>query len=272
MAERNTEKRKRSGAKGSKSPKGGARKLRLPASIARVLGRVLPVVALVIALCAAVMLYRRLLPKTAEPPAPTTEVAVQDVEDVPEEEPEPQGVEDLWAESGTFSTGNEVLDGQVKAFCDAYAVAGYQARENANLVYNTIAWSSYQAREGEELPSGIGWDIALAKHYFSSWDLETGAMGVGDVYDFSAAISFCLRYFGYSDALAVPVVYGDESSGQTRGAVVLVTDDDGKKCVCDPGQWGEGWMLDARSFDFKIDDFGQDTTAAEAFGFEVLED
>lgn len=273
MAEQKTRTKKRdvrwSGA--SKGSSKNAGRTSHPFPLARVLRRVLPVIAMAAAFAAAVTVFRRLLPPPVVVPEASTEVAVQTFEEGDAPEDQYVGVDDPWVESGTFTMGNEGLDAQIKAFCDACSVEGYGARDNANLVYNAIVWSTYQVRESGEPPSGNDWDVALAKHFFSEGNPESGIGGVGDTYDFSAAISFCLRYFGYSDATAVPIVCGDESTGQTRAALVLVTDENGQACVCDPSLSGNGWMLDRSYYNIVVDDIGQDLTKLEELGLDDQE-
>ena len=95
--------------------------------------------------------------------------------------------------------------------------------------------------------------------------------GAGDVYDFAAVASYCLRYFGFTDALAVPIVKGNDSTGKMGSALVVVSDESGQECVCDPTLAAEGFMLDRSLYNITVDNIGQDLSPVEARGLKVEE-
>lgn len=234
-----------------------------------VLGLVLPVLSVIFAFVAVVVLFRRLIPPAIDDTTTTPAVVDPQVEASSSNIDVYDGVEDPWVASNRFSTGNKDLDVQVKEFCDALTVEGATAQENAQTVYNTIVWSEYEERAEGDKPSGSDWDIAAARHYFDGGTPSEGKGGTGDVYEFAAAVSFCLRYFGYSDALAIPVLRGTTSTGQTSSALVIVTDEFGQSCVCDPTLSGNGWMLERGLYDIVVEDIEQDLTQVEAMGLNV---
>ena len=237
-----------------------------PSSGLGVVGYILPIVSLVVAFVAVAMLYHRLIP-----PAPAT----ADTEASTAIDPqvaasssniqEYYGLEDQWVSSAVFTTGNKELDVKVKQFCDALTVEGASASDNARKVYNTIVWSDVEGRAESEKPTGNDWDKIAALHYFSTGSPEDGLGGAGDVYDFAAVTSFCLRYFGYTDALAIPVIL----SSQEGGALVVVTDEDGRSMVCDPSLAANGWMLDRSAYSIVVEDIEQNLDAVEAMGLSV---
>lgn len=248
------------GAKERKKRPGGQ-------SPATLLGRILPVVSLVIAFVAVVVLMHRLLPPTANEGAATAPSA-QDPQVLASSSntDDYAGVEDQWVTSNSFTTGNKELDAQVKAFCDAHTMEGLSAQDNAQSAFNTIVWSDYEDRAEGEKPSGAEWDLAAARHYFDGGTPEEGKGGKGDVYEFAAAISFCLQYFGFSDAMAVPVI---RTTGQTSSALVIVSDEYGQECVCDPTLAADGWMLDRGIYNIVVENIEQDLTEVEALGLTV---
>ena len=255
--------------------KGGtpkAKRPRKPLTAATVVSRVLPVLALALAFAAIVVLYRRLMPQTVDA-APAQEVkSPSDEALAPNSKPNTyEGLEDKWLTSGRFTTGNAELDQQVKQYCDALTVEGSSARDNASKVYNNIVWSAYEDRGANEEPSGTEWATVAARHYFEGGSPADGVGGAGDVYDFAAVASYCLRYFGFTDALAVPIVKGNDSTGKMGSALVVVSDESGQECVCDPTLAAEGFMLDRSLYNITVDNIGQDLSPVEARGLKVEE-
>lgn len=233
-----------------------------------VLGRILPVVSMAAAFVAVVFLFRYLVPPAQEvepeyvPQDPQVAASSSNVEEY-------WGLEDKWLASGVFTTGNKELDVQVKEFCDALTMEGLSAHDNAQTTFNTIVWSGYEERTAEEKPSGADWDKAAARHFFTTGVPAEGVGGTGDVYEFAAAISYCLRYFGFTDALAVPVLRGTLATGQTSSALVVVTNEYGMSCVCDPTLLADGWMLDRDLYSIVVENIEQDLTSVEALGLSV---
>lgn len=256
----------------SRAPKEKERKKNGASSVTvrGVLGLILPMFSLVIAFVAVVLLYRRLMPPTVNAeeeiaaPAEDPQVAASS-----SHVNEYDGLEDKWLASGNFTTGNKELDAQVKAFCDALATEGATPRENAQKAYNTIVWSEYKDRSESERPTGSDWDKAAAHEFFSAGVPEEGKTGAGDFYEFAAAASFCLRYFGFYDAIALPVVAGSTAAGQSSSALILLSDEYGQGCVCDPTIAGDGWMLDSDLYDIVVEDIEQDLSQVEALGLKV---
>ena len=262
--------RKGSDAAGGKRAADVEKKPRKPMSVAQVVGRILPVLCLALAFVAIVALYRKLMPQTVDETTAQSTTAPSEQVLVSSSNPDSYaGLEDKWLASGLFTTGNKELDAQVRDFCDALTVEGSSARDNANSVFNTIVWSQYEERGPNEQPSGTEWTIASARHYFSTASPADGQPGSGDVYDFAAAISFCLRYFGFYDAYAIPIVKGTLATGQTNSALVVVSDEEGRPCVCDPTLAAEGFMLDRGLYTIVVDNIGQDLTTVEALGLDV---
>ncbi|MBR3224686.1 MAG: hypothetical protein IKF78_05125 [Atopobiaceae bacterium] len=255
--------------------KGGtpkAKRPRKPLTAAMVVSRVLPVLALALAFAAIVVLYRRFMPQTVDA-APAQEIkSPSDEALAPNSKPNTyEGLEDKWLTSGRFTTGNAELDQQVKQYCDALTVEGSSARDNASKVYNNIVWSAYEDRGANEEPSGTEWATVAARHYFEGGSPADGVGGAGDVYDFAAVASYCLRYFGFTDALAVPIVKGNDSTGKMGSALVVVSDESGQECVCDPTLAAEGFMLDRSLYNITVDNIGQDLSPVEARGLKVEE-
>lgn len=262
MAEKKTKRQKKQPGNG----KGGQ-------SALRIVGRVLPLLSVAIAFVAVVLLYRKLMPPPVAQANEEPQVSAEQEAQVAASSSHPEaynGVEDKWVPEGVFTTGNRELDQQVKQFCDALTVEGASVRENAHTAYNTIVWSNYEDRSADEAPTGNDWAINAAQHFFSTGDPEKGISGTGDVYEFAAAVGFCMRYFGFYDAITVPVI-GSVSSGSSSGggALVLVSDEYGQPCVCDPQLTGDGWMLDRELYDIVVDDIGQDLTRVEDMGLTV---
>lgn len=230
-----------------------------------IVGYLLPIVSLVIAFVAVAMLYHRLMPPTTATDTEADAVVDSQVAASSSNVQQYYGLEDQWVSSAVFTTGNKDLDVKVKQFCDALTVEGASASDNARKVYNTIVWSAVEGRAESEKPTGNDWDKIAALHYFSTGSPEEGLGGAGDVYDFAAATSFCLRYFGYTDALAIPVIL----SSQEGSALVVVSDEYGRGMVCDPSLAANGWMLDRSAYSIEVEDIEQNLEAVEAMGLSV---
>ena len=236
-----------------------------------ILGRILPVLAAALALVAIALLYRYVFPplvaeQTTDDGQLTTETSAEDANTANNVY---QGVEDPYTYTGYFSTGSDELDQQVKAFCDAIADPTLDARSNAQKVFQKIAGNStYTIRSVTDKPGGPEWYRVCAEQYFSTATPDQGIHGSGDFYDYASALCYCLRYFGFSDALAVPLA---SLTGSEYKAVVVVTDTSGTSCVCDPSQYANGWMNDLYAQSFLVENIGQDTAQEEAMGLTVQE-
>ena len=249
-----------------------AKRPRKPLTVAAVVFRVLPILSLALAFVAIVVLYRRLMPQTVDAaPVPEATAASDEVLASTSNPKTYEGLEDKWLASGAFTTGNAELDQQVKQYCDALTVEGSSARDNANNVFNNIVWSPYEQRGENEEPTGTEWATVSARHYFQGGSPADGVGGSGDVYDFAAVASYCLRYFGFTDALAVPIVKGNNTTGKVGGALVVVSDENGQECVCDPSLAAEGFMLDRSLYNITVANIGQDLSPIEARGLKVEE-
>ena len=234
------------------------------------LNMALPVLSIALALVGATLLYRYVFPPVATPEdteAQNLEAAAGS-EDANAASNVYNGVESPYTYSGYFSTGNDELDLQVKTFCDAIADPTLEARDNAQRVFEKIVQSqNYTMRSASDKPGGPEWYLVCAEQYFASATPDQGLPGSGDYYDYAAAISYCLRYFGFSDALAVPLT---DATGTSFGqAVVVVTDVSGTSCVCDPSKPYAGWMLDSYSQNLIVENIGQDIAQEEAMGLTV---
>lgn len=232
--------------------------------------RLLPVASVILAFVSIVLVYRWVFPPAEPEPVPE-EVASADSSEPAADDGAPVGVEDPWTASGTFTMGDTELDNQIKAFCDALSLDGYSAEQNAETVYDAIVWSNYEERTQEQKPAGNDWDTALMRSFFATGNPSVGEGGSGDAYEFAATTSYCLRYFGFDDAMAVPVLKTDGYGNPVSSALVLVTGADGSERVCDPDFLGEGWMLDRDSYDIAVENLGQDLTAVEEMGLTVKE-
>lgn len=182
-----------------------------------------------------------------------------------------KGVEDPWMMSGYFTVGNEDFDKMVKEFCDAFSGEGRTSADAARNLYNNIVWGSYSARDDGSKPFGRDWVIVSARIYFDSADPAAGEIGEGDFYEWAAALAFCMRYFGYSDAIAVPTVTYDDWGNPTYSAICYLTGEGGKRYILDPALGTEGWMIDAATRDILVDNIGQDISVAESYGLKVVE-
>ncbi len=233
--------------------------------------RLIPIVCLAGAFVAIVGLYRFVFPPvTKAEGAATGDTGVVQGDAAVQTQPTYRGVEDPWVSSGYFTTGDENLDPKVKEFCDAYSKAGETAPSNALNVYNTIMWNYSCVDKGEDQkPAGPSWAEACARDFLSRYAAAGDLGGEADYYELAAIVSFCLRYFGYSDALAVPVVIGSGGNTSVDAAYCLVTSETGSSCICDPTRGAGGWMIDRYSVTFMVDDIGQDLTQVEAMGLQI---
>ncbi|MBR3317753.1 MAG: hypothetical protein IKG21_08085 [Atopobiaceae bacterium] len=177
------------------------------------------------------------------------------------------GVEDPWISAGTFTVGSEELDAAIKSFCDQHTAAGATVEEAAEATFDAIVESTYV--DMLDKPSGPNWVHRAAQQYFSYLKSESKTMPEGDYYEFAAVIALCLRYFGYSDAIAVPVLHGMDNGGQYGAALCLVTNRDGVASVCDPALATDGWMLKRSGYNILIDDIGQDLSTVQGMGLEI---
>ena len=250
-----------------------ARKERQPLSAREIVGRIIPVLCLAAAFAGIVAVYHFLFPRVVESEtqesASSASAGQGDAGTVVDQNAY-AGVEDPWYASGTFTVGDEKLDKKIKAFCDGLSTPGSDPRTNAQVVFNNIVLSTYVDRGEDQKPAGPNWVMACAREFFSDDSTETGVTGVGDYYEFAAATAYVLRYFGYSDAIAVPVQV-PTGTGETYGsAYCLVTDENGLACLCDPSMGTAGWMLDRYSHDVLVEDIGQDLSTVEAMGLSIL--
>lgn len=158
------------------------------------------------------------------------------------------GVEDQWVDSGTYTTGDEVLDTEVKAFCDSHANSS-MSRDAAMLeVYKAVAWSPYVERDEAQHPSGKNWRINFARMYY-----ENGCSG--NCYEFAAFLQYCMQYLGYDDAVAEGVAIELASGNWGEHGIVYVTNTDGTACLCDTSRGTDGYMLSKDVYNVKIEDF-----------------
>ncbi len=264
-------------AKGASQPKAGGedaprkktRKVRLSAR--NVVDGLVPLLCVVVAFAATVAIYRYLFPRTHQSDA-TAAAAGEPVADSGTQVATDayQGVDDPWTASKHFTTGDDELDQRVKALCDALTTQGQDASANAQNVYNNIMWNyTYAPVDKGQKPAGPNWVRACAKEFFSTMSSPAELGGEGDYYQFAAVIAFCLRYFGYSDAMAVPVLVPSGGEETFDAAYCLVTDENGAARVCDPTLSANGWMRDRYSYNIVVDDIGQDLSVVEGMGLYV---
>lgn len=238
-----------------------------------VVGRVVALLCTVAAFVGVVMLYRYVFPpvtKAVEGDSSSAEMQVVQGDEAVQASPEYQGVDDPWTTSKYFTTGDKNLDEKVKRFCDDLTEDGATASSNAQTVFNNLMWNYSYSDQGQNKPAGPEWDIACARDFLNRYEAAGGLGGEADYYELAAVTSFCLRYFGFTDALAVPVVLS--ASGSSDGyetAYCLVTSEMGAACICDPTLGANGWMLDRYSYTFMVDDIGQDLTQFEAMGLQI---
>ena len=160
-----------------------------------------------------------------------------------------EGVEDPWVESGTYTSGDAVLDGEVKAFCDSIADKSSMDQDTALLeVYKAIAWSDYVERDSAQQPSGKNWRTEFARMYY-----ENNCSG--NCYEFASFLSFCLQYLGLSDATSEGVLVQLQEGGWGDHGIVFVTNTDGSKCICDTARGVNAWMIPESSYNVQIQDF-----------------
>ncbi len=229
-----------------------------------VVALILPILCLGAALYSSVWVFRR-VNNTVVAAEKQLEAAEQQATAETKPEPAYGGVQDPWIGAGTFTVGNEELDHQIKNFCDSHTSQGDTATDAAKATYTAIAESAYL--DQVEKPSGRDWVSRSAKQYFNS--LQQGGVYQGDYYEFASVTALCLRYFGFSDAIAVPVLYDMQNGGQYGSALCLVSDVDRQGKVCDPSLGADGWMLDRTGYNILVDDIGQNLDAAEGLGLKI---
>ena len=155
------------------------------------------------------------------------------------------GVEDPWVASGRFTTGDPILDKEVKEFCDSHCNTNQSVDEAALLVYEGVAWSEYVERDDAQNPAGPNWRIEYARKYFEHDN-------TGNCYEFACANMYCLRYLGFSDAMAEAVIIEMQSGDWGDHGIVFVTNTDGRKCLIDTSMGVNGWMLDTDVYNYEI--------------------
>ena len=231
-----------------------------------ILACILPILSLGISLAGAVYIFTYLRGSVA---SAEVQLAADEQQPSPSKvEPEPvyTGVEDPWVTSGTFTVGARELDDAIKEFCDEHTNEGDTPQEAAQATYNAIVQSNYI--DLLEKPSGTNWVHRSAQQFFS-YKKKSGAVPEGDYYEFAAVTALCLRYFGYSDAIALPVLHGNGMGSQYGSALCLVTNSDGVASVCDPALGADGWMIKRAGYNILVDDIGQDLSTAEGLGLEI---
>ncbi len=160
------------------------------------------------------------------------------------------GVADPWTTSGTYTSGDSVLDGEVKVFVDSVVNTSMDINTAALEMYKAIAWSDYVEREAAQHPSGKNWRIEFARMYY-----ENGCSG--NCYEFASFLSFCLQYMGFSDATSQGVLVELQSGGWGDHGIVYVTNTDGTACICDTARGTDGWMIPQGSYNVQMQDFEQ---------------
>lgn len=158
------------------------------------------------------------------------------------------GVEDPWTTSGTYTSGDSVLDGEVKAFVDSVVDSSMNKDAAALEMYKAIAWSDYVERETAQHPSGKNWRTQYARMYY-----ENGCSG--NCYEFASFLSFCLQYMGFEDATAQGVEIELQGGSWGDHGIVYVTNTDGTACLCDTARGTNGWMLPQGSYNVHMVDF-----------------
>lgn len=157
------------------------------------------------------------------------------------------GVEDPWVESGYFTTGDKVLDKEVKEFCDTYASEDDSREDAALAMYQALAWADYVERDNAQEPAGPDWRNTYAHQYFENDNS-------GNCYEFAAALMYCLQYMGYEDAQAEAILILLQSGSWGDHGIVFVTNTDGSSCMCDTARGVDGWMIDTDTYTYKIED------------------
>ena len=227
---------------------------------------ILPIVSLAAAVSIAVFVFRRVDNSVTTAQAALVQTGQSEGQAI-EQPVVYAGVEDPWIEAGSFTVGDEELDAYIRDFCKECSPAGATADEAAQATFDVIVESTYLYRIDK--PMGLDWVARSAKEYFTSDDGMGGHQG--DVYEYASVLALCLRYFGYSDAIAVPIVNTSGVGDADGSALCLVTNTDGTGCVCDPAVGTAGWMLPRTSYDILVDDIGQNKDAALAMGLQIKE-
>lgn len=158
-----------------------------------------------------------------------------------------KGVDSPWTKSGKFTTGDDMLDNEVKTFCDKNSGTGLAQPAAALEVYKAVAWADYVERDNAQDPKGKDWRIVYAKQYYEN-DCS------GNCYEFAAFLGYCLQYMGYEDAVSQVVIVELQSGGWGDHGLVFLTDTDGRACLCDTSLGTDGWLLDADSYNVEIQD------------------
>lgn len=158
------------------------------------------------------------------------------------------GVESPWTSSGTYTSGDTVLDGEVKAFCDSIADSSMNREDAMLLVYEGIAWSDYVERDDAQHPAGKDWRAQYARMYYEH-DCS------GNCYEFAAFLSYCMQYMGYDDAQAEGIIIELESGSWGDHGIVFVTNTDGSKCICDTARGTDGYMISTDAYNYQVQDF-----------------
>ena len=180
-----------------------------------------------------------------------------------------KGVESPWTDTLLFTTGNASLDEQVKTFCDAISKSSDSAEKNARAVYDVVVQSDFEPRTLSDMPTGADWALGAAHHYFMAAKPKEGVGGKGDFYEFAAVVGYCLRYFGYDDAIAAPVM-GIDTGGGVGTALCFVTDKKGDARVCDPYYGTNGWMLEQSKYKgVVVEDVGQELEPFQKRGLDI---
>ncbi|MDO4796853.1 MAG: hypothetical protein Q4A01_02410 [Coriobacteriales bacterium] len=159
-----------------------------------------------------------------------------------------EGVESPWITDGKFSSGDATLDEEVKAYVDGIVDSSMDVDSAAFEMYKSIAWSNYVERDSAQKPSGKDWRTQFARQYYEN-DCS------GNCYEFSAFLSYCLRYMGYADAKAEGAEIELQSGNWGDHAIVYVTNKDGSSCICDTARGTNAWMIPSTSYNLKIVDF-----------------
>lgn len=158
------------------------------------------------------------------------------------------GVDDPWVASGKFTTGDTVLDGEVKAFCDSKVDTSMDLLDAAFEVYLGVAWSDYVERDAAQHPAGADWRTKFARMYY-----ENGCSG--NCYEFATFLSYCMRYLGFDDATAEGIVLELQSGDSGDHCVVFLTNTDGSERMLDTARGSDGWMLTRDVYNYSLLDF-----------------
>lgn len=179
--------------------------------------------------------------EAAANPAPAAQGAAASSATVPE------GVESPWTASGRYSSGDSVLDGEVKDFCDNNCGEGLSRDDAAFEMYKALAWADYVERDNAQEPSGPDWRNIYAHQYY-----ENGCSG--NCYEFASFLMYCLRYMGYEDAMAEAVLIELQSGSWGDHGIVFVTDSAGNPAMCDTARGTNGWMISTGAYNYTIED------------------